>query len=151
MFSRIVIGLDGSDHSLRAVAWVGQICPDHSARIDVLHVREMSVGHGLEGQPAEPDEDQIVARVEGAADSLAALGYGVHLRYMSTITGEPARLIADAAKEVGAEVIVVATRGRGPVAGLLLGSVAQRLLHLAPCPVLAIPAGARTPRSRGSE
>jgi nucleotide-binding universal stress UspA family protein len=36
-------------------------------------------------------------------------------------------------------VIVVGTRGRTPLAGLVLGGVTQRLLHIAPCPVLAVP------------
>jgi hypothetical protein len=37
------------------------------------------------------------------------------------------------------DVLVVGTRGHSTVAGLLLGSVAQRLLHIAPCPILVIP------------
>jgi nucleotide-binding universal stress UspA family protein len=49
--------------------------------------------------------------------------------------------VFDVARDVGADVIVVGTRGRGPLAGLLVGSVTQRLLHVAPCPVLAVPIG----------
>jgi nucleotide-binding universal stress UspA family protein len=40
----------------------------------------------------------------------------------------------------GADVVVVGTRGHTAIGGLLLGSVTQRLLHVAPCPVLAVPA-----------
>jgi nucleotide-binding universal stress UspA family protein len=47
---------------------------------------------------------------------------------------------AAVARDTPADVIVVGTRGHGRVAGLLLGSVTQRLLHIAPCPILAVPA-----------
>ena len=47
VFSRILIGLDGSQPSLRAVACVDQISADYDARIDVIHVREVRVGDGL--------------------------------------------------------------------------------------------------------
>jgi nucleotide-binding universal stress UspA family protein len=50
-----------------------------------------------------------------------------------------AHAIADRARELDADVIVAGTRGHGVVAGLLLGSVTQRLQHVAPCPVLVIP------------
>jgi len=58
------------------------------------------------------------------------------------VTGEAphaAHMIVGAAKEVGADMIIVGTRGHSPIAGLLLGSVTQRLLHVSPCPVLAVP------------
>ena len=54
-------------------------------------------------------------------------------------------LIADAAKENEADVIVVGSRGYGRIAGVLLGSVTQRLLHVAPCPVLAVPTKVAVP------
>ena len=53
---------------------------------------------------------------------------------------QPAQDIADTAREIGADLIVLGTRGHGAVAGLLLGSVVLRLLHVAPCPVVAVPA-----------
>ena len=50
-----------------------------------------------------------------------------------------AHMIADVARGFGADVVVVGTRGHTAIGGLLLGSVTQRLLHIATCPVLAIP------------
>lgn len=47
--------------------------------------------------------------------------------------------IATAARNEGANAIVVGTRGHTMLSGLLVGSVAMRLLHLAPCPVLVVP------------
>ncbi len=66
----------------------------------------------------------------------------MHLQVVSTVRDGPAQIIAEIAKLIHADVIIVGTRGHGPVSGLLVGSVAQRLLHLAPCPVLVIPVAA---------
>ena len=55
------------------------------------------------------------------------------------ILGGPAHAIKQIADEVDAEMIVVGTRGRSQVGGLLLGSVAQRLLHIAGRPVVSVP------------
>ena len=139
MFSKIVVALDGSEHSLRAVEYAKRLSPEKRARIDVVHVRELLVGRGVGGATVKIDEQQIVEQIETVVHDLTESGYDVHLQVVSTIRESPAHIIADAAKEVGADVIVAGTRGHGPVAGLLLGSVTQRLLHLAPCPVLAIP------------
>ena len=67
-------------------------------------------------------------------------GVDATLRVVHGTNIDPADLIAGVAKDVDADVIVVGTRGHGRVAGMLLGSVTQRLLHVAPCPVLAVPA-----------
>jgi nucleotide-binding universal stress UspA family protein len=56
-----------------------------------------------------------------------------------TVLGGPAAVIEHIAQEASADLIVIATRGRSPVAGLLLGGVAQPLLHIAARPVLAVP------------
>jgi nucleotide-binding universal stress UspA family protein len=55
--------------------------------------------------------------------------------------GHAARTIAEVAKEFDADLIVVGTHGYGRIAGLLVGSVTQGLLHEGVCPVLAIPTG----------
>src|SRR5262249_41272990 len=49
----------------------------------------------------------------------------------------------------GADLIVAGTRGHGPLAGLLLGSVTQRLLHVAHCPVLVVPSAGASTSERG--
>lgn len=60
-------------------------------------------------------------------------------RGITATLGGAAHSIAEAAEGAQADVIVVGTRGQTPLGGLLLGSVTQRLLHIAPCPVLVVP------------
>jgi len=52
--------------------------------------------------------------------------------------GSPADEIVDAAKELGADMIVIGSRGWGEIRSVLLGSVSERVLHLARCPVLIV-------------
>jgi nucleotide-binding universal stress UspA family protein len=105
--------------------------------VTIVHVRERLVG-----RPAGPlhvDEDELTDRVKAQADELARAGYDTHLHIEPTVGTQPAHIIAEHAKRCGADLIVTGTRGHGPVAGLLLGSVTTRLLHVAPCPVVVVP------------
>ena len=81
------------------------------------------------------DSNAIRSQVEQAT----AEGLSVTLQIISGAGGHAAHMIVDAAREHGGDVIVAGTRGHAPVAGLLLGSVTQRLLHVSHCPVLVVP------------
>ena len=80
--------------------------------------------------------------VEEADKKLAALAAGFAARNFTAtwqvLSGRPARVIADEAQHRGTDLIVMGTHGRGGFAHLVLGSVAERVLRTAPCPVLAV-------------
>jgi nucleotide-binding universal stress UspA family protein len=134
----IVLGLDGSELSDRAIPVAQELATVQGARIEVVHVRELMVGRAG-GYPVNPDEDEIEAKIRRQVDDLNKAGTPASLHLVTAVTHGPAHEIADVAEEVDADLIAVGTRGHAPVAGLLLGSVTQRLLHIAPCPVLAVP------------
>jgi nucleotide-binding universal stress UspA family protein len=144
MFSKIVLALDGSEPSERAVPVLRDLAAAGTARIDVVHVRELMVGRAG-GLPLHADEEAITERVRAHAQELTDAGYDTHVHVESTVGGGPAHVIAEIAQQVGADVIVIGTRGHSALAGLLVGSVTQRLLHIAACPVLSIPAGGTSP------
>jgi nucleotide-binding universal stress UspA family protein len=140
MFTRIVLGLDGSPQSDRAYAVVRDLAALTKATVTIVHVREMMLAPAVGGVPRRIDEGHIETRIRAQAAELEAAGNGGELRLIaSTYAGGPANDIVAVASEVDAELIVVGTRGLGLIAGILLGNVTQRLLQIAPCPVLAIP------------
>jgi nucleotide-binding universal stress UspA family protein len=138
VFKVIVLGLDGSDESDRAIPVAQELAQKDGGRIEVVHVRELMVGRAG-GYPVHPDEADIETKVRTQVDELNKAGTKATLRVITAASHGPAHEIAEVADELHADLIAVGTRGRGPVAGLLLGSVTHRLLHIATCPVMAVP------------
>lgn len=141
MFKTIVLALDGSDGSKRAIPFAVELARGDDAKVVIAHVEELIVGKG--GGPVRADEEEVQSEVRRQAEELAAQGVETSVHMASVMVGGPAHAISRIAEEAEADLIVVGTRGRSPVRGLLLGSVTQRLLHIAGCPVLAVPPGAR--------
>jgi len=136
MFRTIVLALDGSESSDRAIP-VAQDVAEGGGSIIVAHVREKVMARG--GGDARVDEDEIEERVRASAAKLNEAGVKTTVELGTSVAGGPAHAIAAIADRAHADLIVAGTRGHGPVAGLLVGSTAQRLLHLASCPVLIVP------------
>jgi nucleotide-binding universal stress UspA family protein len=136
MFGTVIWATDGSDAALRALPYARALA--RSAPLVVVHVRELLVGRAG-GQPTYADDDEIERQIRAQVEQLRDEGVDVSLRLVTTLDANAAHEIAQVAAAVDAGVIVLGTRGRRPLVGTILGSVAQRLLHLAPCPVLAVP------------
>ncbi len=138
MFETIIWATDGSENADRALPYATELAQGPGKTLVVVHVKEILTGLAG-GYPVYVDETELVATIEEQVDELRKAGFAVQLETATAATHGPADFVADIAKRVGADVIVVGTRGHGPIAGALLGSVAQHLLHVAPCPVLAVP------------
>jgi nucleotide-binding universal stress UspA family protein len=138
MFKTIVLGLDGSEHSDRVIPIAQELAQAASGKIIVVHVREIVAARGG-AHPVRLNENELQAKIESQVAGLGAAGIETSLQTFSVASGGPAHEIADVAAAEHADLIVVGTRGHSGVAGVLFGSVSQRLLHLAHCPVLAVP------------
>jgi nucleotide-binding universal stress UspA family protein len=137
MFKSVVLALDGSESSDRALQFATELAGEHKSSVLVVHVRELAVGRA--GGPAHVNEDELQAKIESQVKALGDAGVDAKLEVHSTHVGAPAHVIAEAAQRVGADAIVTGTRGHTIVAGMLLGSVPLRLLHVAHCPVVVVP------------
>jgi nucleotide-binding universal stress UspA family protein len=142
MFHKVIWATDGSELADEALPVAKGLAAGDGRELVIVHSTERLVGGRSAGEPLRADEDEVEQKILGQVEEACAEGLNVTSKFGSGFTGHTADVIAELAREAGADVIVVGTRGHGPVAGLLVGSVTQRLLHTAPCPVLAVPAGA---------
>lgn len=141
MFNKILCATDGSADAGRALDLAGSLAAEAGTAIDVVHVIEYFPAGRAAGLTVRADEPKIRARVE---EQVAASSAKCATHMPHAAAGNTARRIADLAEELGSEVIVVGTRGHSAIAGAMLGSLTQRLLHEASCPVLAVPPIRRT-------
>jgi nucleotide-binding universal stress UspA family protein len=144
IFERILVGLDGSDGAKRALSFAEGLARRDGAELVLAHVEQLIVGKG--GGPIRVDEEDVVAELRAEARRLESEGIQAEVETASEMLGGPAPVLAAIADRTGADLIVVGTRGHSALAGVLLGSVVQRLLHLAHQPVLAVPEESRGPR-----
>jgi nucleotide-binding universal stress UspA family protein len=107
-------------------------------RIVAVHIDQRLAGRAGD-VPVLADEPDVVTKIRSQVHDLERAGFSVGFEVRHTHRTNQAAEIAKIAEEQEADVIVVGTRGHRPVAGALLGSVAQGLLHSAKCPVLVIP------------
>jgi nucleotide-binding universal stress UspA family protein len=138
VFNTVVLGLDTSEGSKLAVPVGSDIARRYEARLMIVHVDErIAAKGGL--QPVKPDEELIRRELEEQAQQLLGQGIDTVFEVVEVVLGGPAHAIEQVAERESAELIVVGRRGHSPVAGLVLGSVTQRLLHIAQRSVLAAP------------
>ena len=140
MFKKIIWATDGSEAADEALEVATRLATEAGGEVLAVHCVEMTFPGKASGRyPVFANEDEMEEKIARQVAELAAHGVSAQTQITRTDVGRAAQAIADAARAEHGDVIVVGTRGRGPAAGLLLGSVTQRLLHSSPCPVLAIP------------
>ena len=136
MFATIVLALDGSEGSNKAIPVATELARQDGARVVIAHVEQLA---GKGGGPIRANEDEIQAEIRKRAEELSDDGIEVSVEMRSVMLGGPAHSIAEIADESGADLIVAGSTGHTAVGGFLLGSVTQRLLNVASCPVLVVP------------
>ena len=140
MTKKIVVGVDGSPGSRRALEWAVREAARRDAELVVLHAWHFPSAAYVPYVPAssitvgvmEEAGEKLLAEMEAAMEIPPTL----RIRHLVVEGSAAPKLVHEAAD---ADLLVVGSRGRGGFSGLLLGSVSQQCAHHAPCPVVIIP------------
>lgn len=142
--NKILVPTDFSDASAAALQCACQLADALHAELCVLHVVEDPYPLGAYTEYYSPPPEAFLVRQEGQARSQleSLLTPEQRERYHATLElrqGNAARQILGYLAEHGAgHLVVMATHGRGGVARLMMGSVADKIVRMAPCPVLTV-------------
>jgi nucleotide-binding universal stress UspA family protein len=148
----IVVGVDGSEESQRALHWAAEMAGRLGSSLRVVYafdVRSTWRDYPLSDEMSSQQATALIERVrrEGAqarehaeqmlASMLADAGVaGVETQMVVLNDHDPAEALVEQAMD--AEMLVVGSRGRGGFKGLVMGSVSQQCLHHATCPVVVL-------------
>jgi len=138
---RILVPIDFSEHAEAVVEWAAHLADEHSSEIVLLHVYHLPVEfQQMEGAYLPADFWNSVK--EDARRQLAAYGDRLRARGIAvsevTREGYPATVIEEEVERQNADMVVIGSRGRTGLKHMLLGSIAERVVQKAPCPVLTV-------------
>lgn len=137
MFERILVAVDPSEPSTRAVRLARDLAKDHGSEVVVLHVVARQVTKFGTSELEVPEEGREL--VDRAVRELKDDGANARGEIIRVLDGHVPRGIAETAGGIGADVIVLGTRGISDFGGLFIGSITHRVLHLAEVPVIVVP------------
>jgi nucleotide-binding universal stress UspA family protein len=151
MFKKILIAVDGSAHSKRAVAYGAKIAAQNGAEVILFHIMRHL---GSDRVPPDLEKLEHIEHVRlTEANMLRSVADAVVIEArelagtqgatnVQTVIqeGDPATRILEYCKAHEVDLIVIGRRGLGGLASLLLGSVSQKVSHAAPCACLLPPA-----------
>ncbi len=136
---RIVVAVDGSEHAERALRMGIDLASKFGAEVRVVSVVEPTYlppePYGLAEQVDKATREEASRLVSAAVKSVTDAGVAAK---GEVLDGSPADVVARLADEVGADLVVVGSRGRGALGRLFLGSVSDRLVHFLRRPVLVV-------------
>ena len=152
--SRILVATDFSTASFEALTYAKKLAEGFNASLHVIHAFDdpftmAAFAPEVYAAPPASVREQMVRDIERQlAEQVSRADLGRVAGKTEIVTGSPASAIVECAQTLGSDLIVMGTHGRGGMAHLLLGSVAERVMRTAVCPVLTVRAHAARPIRR---
>ena len=138
--SKVLIPVDGAPASLRALDFAIEMArPSAGASLVLLNVQTISASEATSAAMGSDWQDTASRASAGALEQAVKKCEDGSIRFSTLVkTGLVAEAIAQVARDEGINHIVMGTRGLGSIQGLLLGSVAMNVVHLAEVPITLI-------------
>jgi nucleotide-binding universal stress UspA family protein len=147
LFNRILVPIDFSEHSKRALKYAIPFARQFAASIDLIYVVEPTIypADFSFGQVGFPNvEEELRKRGAAELDTLIRKEIAGKVKAKKVIrTGKPFYEIIQYAREEKMDLIIIATHGHTGVEQILFGSTAEKVVRKAPCPVLVVRTGER--------
>jgi nucleotide-binding universal stress UspA family protein len=138
MYDRILVAVDYSEMSERALRAARDLALLSGGEVWVLHLREHEILGRAGLLPPMQTSSEAEKAMEATVETLIAAGVKAHGEIRNTVFGYAAAEIVKDASEHDADLVVMGTRGRTDLAGLVLGSTAHKVIHLTDRPVLVV-------------
>ena len=138
MFKKILVGVDGSEHGLRAAKIAGEMARKMGSELYLVAAYDV-----LPTDFGETYLEEILAKRMSQAENIIAAALRECGKIEGTITkeimeGPPAEAILSVADTRGVDLIIMGTRGLGRIASLIMGSQSLKVVSQAQCPVLLV-------------
>jgi nucleotide-binding universal stress UspA family protein len=137
MYQTILVPTDGSTGTAHVVMQALDLAEQYGGTVHALNVVDSEVSSLL--TEGDGDDERLREEARNAVRTVERMAESHGVDVVSEVrTGDPAETILGYADEIGADVVVVGTHGRSGVRRYLLGSVTERIVRHAPCPVLTV-------------
>lgn len=137
MFEKVLVAVDGSEYSDAALAAAEGFAAKTGATVDVVHVHEHDLVPAKAGMSPDLERmDEAKAVVDQAVERLKGHGVSVTGHLLQAQTRDVPKVIIEAAENSGADLIIVGSRGLSSLTGMLVGSVSNKLIHVAKVSIL---------------
>ncbi len=140
MFKKILVPSDASEPAQRALLKAVEIAKEFASQIVLLHVvyTPEALGYTLSEGISVPQDELSIYGKEALTAAIAGIDMGNILIEKKQLPGHPGKVILDEIESGDFDLVIMGNRGYGAIAGSLLGSVSQRVLNKAKCPVMIV-------------
>ena len=140
MFKKILVPTDASESAQRALMMAIELAKEFGSHILLLHVvfTPEALGYTLSSGISVPQEELNIYGREALTAAIAGIDTGNVFIEMKQLPGHPGMVILEEIESGHIDLVVMGNRGYGAIAGTLLGSVSQRVLSKAKCPVMIV-------------